>query len=288
MSEPTQQPSTSQEEPPHHLFETPTVAFDIETVPDPKAVRLYFFAGEKGLDVGKLSDAEVIALAQARLKAERDSDFLPVACHRVLSISCTFRSKDAFKVQSMVDAKDGADEGKVVRQFFSIIEKYQPKLVSWNGASFDLPVLHYRGMIHRVSAPKYWDQGERDKDAKWNNYLSRYHTRHTDLMDLLSLYQARSSARLDVMAKLCGFPGKVGGIDGSKVYDEYKAGNIARIAGYCETDTVNTHLLYVRHLLSSGVITPAAHDAEVAFIRKAIEGLSAQHEHWKEFLAAWA
>jgi predicted PolB exonuclease-like 3'-5' exonuclease len=52
--------------------------------------------------------------------------------------------------------------------------------VSWNGGGFDLPVLHYRGLIHGVAAPRYWDMGEGDyrdsRDFKWNNYISRYHS----------------------------------------------------------------------------------------------------------------
>jgi predicted PolB exonuclease-like 3'-5' exonuclease len=76
--------------------------------------------------------------------------------------------------------------------------------VSWNGGGFDLPVLHYRGLIHACAAPRYWDMGEGDcrdaRDFKWNNYISRYHTRHLDLMDLLALYQGRGAAPLDELA----------------------------------------------------------------------------------------
>mgnify|MGYP003352978474 CR=1 FL=1 len=55
------------------------------------------------------------------------------------------------------------------------------------------------------------------RDFKWNNYISRYHMRHLDLMDLLAMYQPRASAPLDDLAKLCGFPGKLG-VDGSQVW----------------------------------------------------------------------
>ena len=92
-----------------------------------------------------------------------------------------------------------------------------PQLVSWNGGGFDLPVLHYRGLRHGVVAGKYWDMGDDDREFKYNNYISRYHLRHLDLMDLLAMYQPRANAPLDAMAKLCGFPGKLG-MDGSQVY----------------------------------------------------------------------
>jgi hypothetical protein len=102
--------------------------------------------------------------------------------------------------------RDGKSEGKVIQTFFNTLEKHVPQLVSWNGGGFDLPVLHYRGLQHGVVADKYWDQGEDDRDFKWNNYISRYHMRHLDLMDLLAMYQPKNNAPLDAMAKLCGFP----------------------------------------------------------------------------------
>ena len=88
--------------------------------------------------------------------------------------------------------------------------------MSWNGGGFDLPVLNYRALIHGVTAAKYWDWGDDDREFKFNSYLGRYHTRHLDLMDVLAMYQPRASAGLDAMARLCGFPGKLG-MDGSEV-----------------------------------------------------------------------
>ena len=72
--------------------------------------------------------------------------------------------------------------------------------MSWNGGGFDLPVLHYRALVHGIRASRYWDLGEDDREFKWNNYISRYHSRHTDLMDVLAMYQARANAPLDALA----------------------------------------------------------------------------------------
>jgi len=117
--------------------------------------------------------------------------------------------------------------------------------VSWNGSGFDLPVLHYRGLMHGAVADHYWDMGEADRESKWNNYISRYHMRHLDLMDLLAKYMPRANAPLDAMAKLCGFPGKLG-MDGGQVYTQYLDGQTEDIRRYCETDVMNTYLLYCR------------------------------------------
>ncbi len=129
------------------------------------------------------------------------------------------------------------------------------RLVSWNGSGFDLPVLHYRGLIHGVQCARYWDQGEDDKEFKWNNYISRYHSRHLDLMDLLAMYTGRANAPLDELAKLIGFPGKLG-MDGSQVWEAYQQGRLDEIRNYCETDVANTYLVFARFQLMRGVLTP--------------------------------
>ena len=119
--------------------------------------------------------------------------------------------------------------------------------MSWNGGGFDLPVLHYRGMLHGVAAPRYWDQGEGDyhdsRDFKWNNYISRYHSRHLDLMDLLASTSRARARRSTTSPKLMGYPGKLG-MDGSAVWQAWQEGRIAEIRDYCETDVVNTYLVF--------------------------------------------
>ena len=71
-----------------------------------------------------------------------------------------------------------------MKRFFDGIERYSPTLVSWNGGGFDLPVMHYRALINGVTAPRYWETGNDDASFRYNNYLGRYHWRHTDLMDV--------------------------------------------------------------------------------------------------------
>jgi 3'-5' exonuclease len=156
--------------------------------------------------------------------------------------------------------------------------------VSWNGGGFDLPVLHYRGLMHGVRAARYWDMGEDDREFKWNNYISRYHQRHLDLMDLLALYTGRANAPLDALAQLMGFPGKLG-MDGSAVWGAYQDGRLEDIWHYCETDVVNTYLVYLRFQQMRGALTPSQHEQQVAAVRAALGKL--KQPHWQEFLSRW-
>jgi predicted PolB exonuclease-like 3'-5' exonuclease len=171
-----------------------------------------------------------------------------------------------------------------IQSFFATIDRYTPQLVSWNGGGFDLPVLHYRGLIHGVHAASYWELGEDDREFRYNNYIGRYHTRHIDLMDLLAMYQPRASAPLDDLARLCGFAGKLG-MDGSKVWDAFQAGGIEQIRNYCETDVVNTYLLFTRFQRMRGLLDEAAQAAEELRVEEALRALP--QPHWQEYLQAW-
>ena len=255
---------------------TPVLAFDIETVPDAAGIkRIHGMAAET-------PDADAAEMAMLLRRQTTGSDFLPLHLHRVVAISCVLRERDALRVWSLGNADDG--EAELVGRFFEGIGKYTPQLVSWNGGGFDLPVLHYRALVHGVAAPRYWDLGEDDRDFKWNNYISRYHTRHLDLMDLLSMYQPRAVAPLDAMAQLCGFPGKLG-MDGSQVWPAYREGRIQAIRAYCETDALNTYLLYLRFQRLRGQLDDAAYARENALVRDTLRAFPA--EHWVEFLSAW-
>ena len=257
-----------------------TLVFDIETIPDCAGLRALY-----ELDPA-LTDHEVAEIAFQRRRATSGTDFLQPHLQRVVAISCVLRDSDGLRVWSLGAPEDG--ERELIQRFFDGIEKYTPQLVSWNGGGFDLPVLHYRGLVHGVTAPRYWDLGDGDypdsRDFKFNNYISRYHTRHIDLMDLLALYQPRNNVPLDQMAKLMGLPGKLG-MDGAKVWDAYRAGEIAAIRDYCETDVVNTWLVFLRFRLMRGVLDTAEYQRECELVRTTLSRM--KQPHWQEFLQGW-
>jgi len=253
---------------------TPILTFDIETIPDVAGLR-------RLLDLGpEVSDAAVAEAAfEARRQKTGGSDFLPHHQHRVLCISCALHTDDSFRVFSLCSD----DEARNVQRFFDGVERYTPTLVSWNGGGFDLPVLNYRALLHGLRAVRFWEQGDDDRDFKYNNYTNRYHSRHTDLMDVLAMY-GRGGVPLDELAQLMGFPGKLG-MDGSKVWQAYQAGSVEDIRRYCETDVVNTHLVYLAFQHLRGQSSPAAWQAQQALIRQVLGAID--EPHWPEFLARW-
>jgi predicted PolB exonuclease-like 3'-5' exonuclease len=255
---------------------TPILAFDIETVPDVAGLRLLH-----GIDA-KLSDRDVAEFAFRERRAKAGQDFLPLHLHRVVAVSCALREEETFRCWSLGSAADG--EAELIRRLYDGIEKYTPQLVSWNGGGFDLPVLHYRSLVHGVSAPRYWDTGDDDREFRFNNYLGRYHSRHTDLMDVLAMYQPRNNAPLDEVSRLAGFPGKQG-IDGSRVWEAYLDGKIDEIRCYCETDTANTYLLFLKFQLLRGVFDESRYSRELNLVRDTLG--KSKDPHWREFIARW-
>ena len=256
---------------------TPVLAFDIETVPDCAGIRkLYALPGD-------LPDREVAEVAFQKRRTQTGGDFLGPQLHRVVVISCVLREAEGLKVFSL--GEPGGEEKEAIQRFYDGIEKLVPQLVSWNGGGFDLPVLNYRALVHGVSAAKFWDQGEDDRDFRFNSYLGRYHARHLDLMDVLAMYQPRSSAPLDDVAQLAGFPGKIG-VGGAQVWSAYLEGRVAEIRDYCEADTANTYLLYLRFQLLRGAFTAAQYHKECELLRGTLQKLKAPH--WREFLSRWS
>ena len=251
------------------------LVFDIETVPDVDGARRLF--GLEGLP-----DADVARAMFHKRRQEAGTEFLRHHLHRVVAIAAALRSGDRFTLWSLGEVE--SPEPDLIQRFFDGIERYTPTLVSWNGLGFDLPVLHYRALLHGVSAPRYWETGQDDQSFRWNNYLSRFHYRHTDLMDVLSAYQGRAAAPLDEIATLLGLPGKMG-MSGAKVWEHVLAGDLAGVRNYCETDVLNTYLVYLRFELMRGRLDHEGYARETRLVRETLAREA--RPHLEAFLQAW-
>ncbi len=249
------------------------LVFDIETIPDIES-------GRKLFNLDGLSDEETALAMFALRRAKVGNDFLPHYLQKICAISVVMSHGSQVKVWSLGD--EDSNEKELITRFFAGIEKHTPTLVSWNGSGFDLPVLHYRSLLHAVPAPTYWEAGENQQAFRWNNYLSRFHYRHIDLMDIIAGYQNKAFAPLDDISNMLGFPGKMG-MSGSKVWDQFTAGQIKNIRDYCETDVLNTYCVYLRFELTRGVINMDEYNAAIQRLKTY---LNAEQEktHLYEFL----
>jgi hypothetical protein len=259
--------------------------FDIETVPDVESGRRLY--GNSRAEMDKLSDEEVakIMFQQRSQETEGRTEMLRHHLQKIVAIAGVLNSGNIFKIGSLCEPD--SPEKDLIQRFFEVIQRTTPKLVSWNGGGFDLPVLHYRALLHGVTAKRYWSlHGEDPAGDKfhYNNYMNRYHERHTDLMDVLAGYQSYAFASLDHIATMLGLPGKLG-MSGDKVWDKYLTGGIQEIRYYCETDALNTYLIYLRFELMRGNFSQEDYARECQRVR---DMLAAENKpHFKAFLEAW-
>lgn len=251
------------------------LVFDIETIPD-------VHAGRRLHQLEDLDDSQVAQAMFALQRAKNGSEFLPHYLQQIVAISAVLRHGQQLKVWSL--GEEQSDEKELIQRFFSGIEKYTPTLVSWNGSGFDLPVLHFRTLLHGISAPRYWEHGDHESSFRWNNYLSRFHYRHIDLMDVLAAYQNKAFAPLDDIAMLLGLPGKMG-MSGGKVWENYLKGQIKSIRDYCETDVLNTYGVYLRFELMRGEILPEHYQAAMDELKSYLTA-ETNRPHLQEFLLA--
>ncbi|MDH3419390.1 MAG: 3'-5' exonuclease [Gammaproteobacteria bacterium] len=252
-----------------------TLVFDIETVPDVEF-------GRRLYDAGDLDDAAVAKIMFFKQRQARQTNFLPLPQHRIVAISVVLRSGDDLHVYSLGDLQ--SSERELVERFYDGLERYAPELVSWNGSGFDLPVLNYRALRHGVTAERYWEIGDRDRDYRFSNYLSRFHWRHIDLMDVLAGFQIGGRASLEHVATLLGFPGKLG-MSGAQVWDRYQRGELEAVRNYCETDVLNTYLIFLRFQLIRGIVDQGRYTSELERLEHKLE--QADQPHLQEFLSAW-
>ncbi|MFY9261762.1 MAG: 3'-5' exonuclease [Gallionella sp.] len=253
---------------------TPILTFDIQTIPDIAGLRILH-----GVDAG-VSDVEVAEMAFQISRQNTGGDVVPPHLQRVVAISCVLRLGKHLKVWSLGEVGEG--EGSLIQRFFDGIEKYTPQLVSWNGGDFDLPVLHYRGLIHGIVCPRYWDRGERDRNFQQNNYLNREHARHLDLMALLARQSAHASR--DDLAKLIGLPAQFGKAGGS-VWDTYQNGQLVDIRHDCEIKVMNTYLMFTRFQMMRGMLSLDAYQQECELVRTELQKLN--QAHFNIYLTAW-
>ena len=239
----------------------PVLVWDLETVPDLAAVSRI-----NGRD---MSDAEA---------EEYLGDTFPaLPLHKIVCIGALIaqRGPHGWVVQSLGAPHIGQRaEPELIAAFVDRIASLRPKLVSFNGQRFDLPVLRYRAMINSVAAPGLEARG----------YFKRYSDEAVDLCDVLASYDGRARVSLNHLSRLLGLPGKPDAIEGSQVAAFVKDGRIQAVADYCETDVVNTYRVWLRYELFRGGLTGAEFEASEAALREFVSAKAAEKPHLAGFV----
>lgn len=260
------------------------LVFDLETVPDVELARKLWPETEP------LDDMLVVEKIYDVMKEASGgkSDFPRPVFHKIVAIGCLLA--DIEMVDGMESyhfrklgciGEPGDSEADLVKAFFDFGGRDPLRLVSFNGRGFDVPVLKMRALRHGISARWMFQSGD-----KWSNYGSRYDmVWHVDLADVLADFgAARGMPKLDEVCTLAGLPGKLD-MDGSRVVDRIAAGDVAGVRAYCETDVLNTYLLYLKYQHLAGALT----DDMLRQDERSVEEYcrEGKHAHLTEFVKAW-
>ena len=196
-----------------HVSEQSVIVWDLETVPDLAAAARLF-------DMGDATDAEV--------REALGTGFPKHPLHKIACIGALVASRqpEGWRVDALGAPHTGErSEAQLIRDFIEKIGQLRPQLITFNGHSFDLPVLRYRAMVNRVPAV----------GLQVRQYFHRYTEDALDLCDVLGSYVPGAKVKLDDVSKILGLSGKPVGIDGSRVEEMVLAGQIEEVARYCET-----------------------------------------------------
>ncbi|MEC8160083.1 MAG: 3'-5' exonuclease [Planctomycetota bacterium] len=253
--------------------------FDIESVADGELIRKVRFPGEE------LDSATAVSRYRAELMEKSGSDFIPYTFQIPTSIVIAKVSKE-FRLIDLVslDAPHFRPH-EITRLFWAGWKAYQrPTLVTFNGRTFDVPLLELAAFRYGVSVPDWFNV-----DAKsWEQNRNRYnHQAHLDLYDLLTNYGAsRFNGGLNLAANLLGKPGKIE-VQGNMVQDLFDAGQLEAINDYCQCDVLDTYFVLLRAAVMRGQLSLDEEHSRVEETRKWLEERSASSSAFRTYLREW-
>ncbi len=257
--------------------------FDIETVPDLRAAANLL---DKPLD----TDPEILLqeLEEYHLKiTDGRNAFFRQPFHQVVAISFLeaeiqyIDNKEFYQLKT-IRSGGNSDSGEeaIIKGFFNHLAKINPRLVSFNGKTFDLPVLKYRAMLHGIQAEWLHQSGD-----KWNNYNSKYSLDwHCDLIDALSDFGSSARVKMNEVCAMLRLPGKLE-TEGSMVASMYNEGKIEEIRDYCELDVINTYLLYLTYAYHIAKISKDSYNYMLEDLTSFLE--NSDKNNFNLFLTKW-
>lgn len=255
--------------------------FDIETALDLKAAANLLGATE---DLNALRQA----LVNYHLEVTGGKNsFFRQPFHRVITISFLEAEIEGNGNQEFYHLKKvrsggtlASDEREIVKGFFHYLSGIHPRLVSFNGRTFDLPVLKYRAMLHGIQAKWLHQSGD-----KWNNYHSKYSLDwHCDLIDAFSDFGSSARVKMNEICAMLNFPGKLEA-EGSMVEVMYNEGKLQEIRDYCELDVINTYLLYIRYAYHIARVSKESYNKMINDLVSFLE--KEEKQHFTMFLDEW-
>jgi len=234
-------------------------------------------------DIEAIIDRELLPEEEGRQKFPQPPFWKPVA---ISFVEANITRDGPYERYEIVKCRSGgtsaSNEQDLLAGFWQYFGRLAPRIVTWNGKGYDLPVLQYRAFMYGIPMHQLFRAG-----TKWETYKQRYAGQwHCDLMLEMSDYGNRSNMGMDAIASAMGLPGKIGG-HGSEVQGMYDAGELEKIRAYCECDVLNLYALYIRWAYVTGLTDLEGHNLAMDGLSQYLSAKSHSTPHFAEFLTAW-
>ena len=253
--------------------------FDIESVADGALVAKVRYPGES------LSSEQAIARYREELLEQRGTDFIPYTFQMPVSVVVA-KVSGAFELLDLIALDEPEWRPHIITEhFWRGWQRYQrPTLVSFNGRTFDMPLMELAAFRFGLRIPSWFETKARTYEQPRNRYNSRY---HLDLHDLLTNYGAsRFNGGLNLAANLLGKPGKID-VQGDMVQDLFDQGKLAEINNYCRCDVLDTYFVFLRSMVLLGDLDLEGEQRIVAQTRTWLEQRASQQVAFSTYLENW-
>ena len=262
------------------------LVFDIESVADGHLVSKIRYPGQG------LSAADAVRRYRDELIEKFDTDFIPYTFQVPVSVVVAKVAAD-FTLIDIVALDEPQFRSHVITEnFWRGWEAYKrPTLVSFNGRTFDLPLLELAAFRYGLSVPAWFNCSGKSYDQPRNRYNTEC---HLDLHDVLTNFGAsRFNGGLNLVANLLGKPGKMQ-VQGYMVQDLWNEGKLAEINDYCRCDVLDTYFAFLRTMVLLGQLKlddeqRLVHDIKDWLAARAttIPAYAAYLESWGTWVNPW-
>ncbi len=255
------------------------LVFDTESVADATLVARLRYAGQS------LAPQEAVRRYRQEMRERYESDFIPYTYQIPVAVAVAKVGPD-FRLHDLVVLDEPAFRPHVITEnFWRGWERYnRPTLVSFNGRSFDIPLLELAAFRFGISVPGWFATGARSHEQPRGRYNVQG---HLDLCELLTNFgSTRFTGGLNLAANLLGKPGKMD-VQGHMVQEMYEAGRLAEINDYCRCDVLDTYFVFLRTRVLVGQLTLEAEQQLIADTKQWLESHASQVAAYRRYLDHW-
>ncbi len=253
--------------------------FDVESVPDGELIAKTRYPDRD------FTAADAIMRIRQELLTNSGRDFIPYTYHLPIAIVIAKVRAD-FSLIEIVSLDQPEHRPHIMtKHFWTGWEAYeQPTWVTFNGRTFDLPLMEHAAFRYGIAVPRWFNLEQRAYDQNRNRYNLGS---HIDLQEILTNYGSTwFRGGLNLAASLLGKPGKMN-VQGDMVYALYCAGKVAEINEYCRCDVLDTYFVFLRAKLLMGKLSLSQEQELVHQAKQLLESQADEHPAYAQYLEQW-